>query len=162
MWSIQSDAAPFTLFTWVHFAFGLFSHIASRRLTRFSAWTCALILVLLHTIYEAKDFYLTYILFRNDPRLMREARATVPPFLEMLRESLPPNSFINSVLDTVFFVLGILVAETLALPQQFSRTGAQCIVAGVAVWLVAMIMVYIMLYRRGVFRTVRAWRPPRA
>ena len=82
--------------------------------------------------------------------------------MEMLRESLPPNSFINSVLDTVFFVLGILVAETLALPQQFSRTGAQCIVAGVAVWLVAMIMVYIMLYRRGVFRTVRAWRPPRA
>ena len=155
MFLIRSDDAPFTPFTWVHFAFGLFSQIASRRLTRFGAWSCALILLLLHTVYEAKDFYLTYILFRNDPRLMREARATVPPFL---REYLPPNSFRNSVLDTVFFALGILVAEKLALPQRFSRTGAQCIAAAVAVWFVKMIVVYAVLYRRGAFRGVVSGR----
>ena len=110
----------YSLWSWTHLVFGFLFFIISYKYFKLSSLQTVIILLILHTIYEYKDYDVTYNIYNNNiekinkgRQLLREKQLQKKNLLGLQAEGefhMPPQSFINSIGDTVFFIIGLLIA----------------------------------------------------
>jgi hypothetical protein len=92
-----------TPFTFIHFLNGIIFYIASVQLLKYDFNKSFIIWFLIHLFYECKDFTLSYIMEEGSHSYNNN------------------NSYLNSLGDQIFAMLGFLVGQYLPLfsPRQF-------------------------------------------
>ena len=109
----------YSKWSWTHILFGFIFFIIMNKYTKLSLLYIVIILLVIHTAYEYKDYYGTYITYENNIKKIHNARQ----YLKGKKKSmdnllgvepngefhLPPQSFTNSIGDTLFFLAGIVL-----------------------------------------------------
>ena len=150
-WAARSDDNAVTLYSLTHFGMGIVYQIVLHRVCGLSPWVAAFVALVWHTVYEAKDYYLTYAVYENDAVRMRAARDVVRRWGRgLLVDSLPPNSLANSVGDTVFFAFGVLLGHHLR--HRVTKRSATWVAVFLGVHLVSIVCVYAFLYHKRLLR----------
>lgn len=117
--SINYDEYHFySIWSWLHLIVGVISFIVVYKYSNLSSLNVAIILLILHTIYELKDGYVMYNIYNNDIDLIRSGYKYISDINNRTLNKkslhpqivLPPNSFKNSIGDTVFFALGLYIS----------------------------------------------------
>jgi hypothetical protein len=93
-------------YTFYHLFSGLFAYIILHKYLKFSLLNSFIIYNLLHLIYECKDFYYTYLKKYYGPRQVYSERVRDLGYHSN-------NSYINSISDLVFGIVGFLIIPTL-------------------------------------------------
>lgn len=111
----------YSLWSWTHLWFGILFFIILYKYFKLSSIYIVIILLIIHTIYEYKDYHITYYVYDNNikkinngRRMLREKQLKEKNLLGLKLEGefhMPPQSFKNSVGDTVFFMIGLLIAH---------------------------------------------------
>jgi len=92
--------------TFYHLFSGLFAYIILHKYLKFSLLNSFIIFNLIHLIYECKDYYYTYL---------KKYYGQRPKYSEKMEELgyHSNNSYINSISDLVFGMVGFLIIPTL-------------------------------------------------
>lgn len=116
---LMTDGKPISIWSMTHLLFGYFFFVILHNYFKISVTKTIIILVILHAIYEWKDFYVTYFIYDNDERKMNAAHEIVYEnsyyfrYLSKLGIGagfhLPPNNINNTIGDTLFQLLGIWI-----------------------------------------------------
>ena len=94
------------LHTFLHLFSGLFAYIILHKYLKFSLLNSFIIFNLIHFIYECKDYYYTYL---------KKYYGQRPKYSEKMEELgyHSNNSYINSISDLVFGIVGFLIIPAL-------------------------------------------------
>jgi len=109
----------FDSWNWTHAIFGAVFFIVLDRYFGVDPLRTTIILLIVHTLYEWKDYHVTYRVYDNDPEKIKAGRnyLTSQPYYMWTQDHLdigpafhmPPNNIPNSIGDTIFYVLGIAI-----------------------------------------------------
>jgi hypothetical protein len=114
-----TDEKTYTLWSWTHLVFGGAFFIILYKYFGMSVFNTIILLLVTHTIYEWKDLHVSYNTYDNHPGKIKAARDFLAsrlvkkrPFGEALKGDfhMPPNSYINSIGDSIFYIAGIALA----------------------------------------------------
>lgn len=94
------------IYTFLHIFSGLFAYIILHKILKISLLNSFIIYNLIHLIYECKDYYYTYLKKYYGPRQVYSDRIWDLGYHSN-------NSYINSIGDLVFGILGFLIIPTL-------------------------------------------------
>jgi len=113
----------YSIWSWTHLLFGFSFFIFMYKYLKLPSITILIILLVIHTIYEYKDYHITYNVYNKDINKINNGRTQLrkavnekknilglPPTGEF---HMPPQSLSNSVGDTIFFMLGLVIAYLL-------------------------------------------------
>lgn len=116
---IYSEYYFYSRWSWTHLLFGFVFFILLNKYSTISTMYIVIILFILHTIYEYKDYYVTYHIYGNNIEKMKKGllylkkKSSTKKNIFGLESNnefhMPPQSFINSIGDTVFFMIGIFL-----------------------------------------------------
>ena len=116
-----SETYFYSLWSWTHLLCGFMFFIIMCKYFKLSSLHICIILLIFHTIYEYKDYYITYNVYDNNikkinngRRMLREKQLKEKIFPGSKPEGefhMPPQSFANSIGDTLFFMAGLLIAH---------------------------------------------------
>ena len=148
-WAKWSDDSAVTLYSLAHLAMGIGYQIVFHGVCGLSSWVAAVVALALHTVYEVKDYYLSYVVYENDPARMWAARNVVRQW-GILADLLPPNSLANSVGDTIFFALGLLVGYYLR--HRVTKRAATWVAVLIGVHLASIACIYALMYHKRLLR----------
>ena len=133
----MQDAGTFSLWSITHAIFGAFFFIILNKYFKLSPAVAMVILLILHTVYEWKDYHVTHTIYENNPGKVKAAHdfihANSPIFRRWSKLGLgpgfhlPPNTIQNSVGDTLAYMAGI------GLAYHF-RQDTTPVILDVAVW----------------------------
>lgn len=120
LFELMTDGKPLSLWSLTHLLFGYFFFIILHNYFKLSIKKSIVILVIIHAIYEWKDFYVTYFIYDNDERKMNAAHDIIYEnsyYFKYLSKlglgtgfHLPPNNISNTIGDTIFQLIGIWLA----------------------------------------------------
>ena len=107
--------------SWSHLLFGVCFFIIVNKYSKLSSVNIAIILTIIHTIYEYKDYHITYNVYEKDIAKINKGREIMKEIVDKKNNifgvkpdgefHMPPQSFTNSIGDTIFFVLGLFIAH---------------------------------------------------
>ena len=114
------DDQAFSFWSLTHILFGSLFFIILYKYFKMDPITISILLIIIHTIYEFKDYYIQYVIYDNNYDKIKAGHNSLYSNNKILRYlnkigiglsfHLPPNSFINSIGDTIFFIIGIIIA----------------------------------------------------
>jgi hypothetical protein len=112
--SLMRDSGVFSLWSITHTIFGAFFFIILDKYFRLSPAVATVILLILHTVYEWKDYHVTHTIYENNPGKVKAAHDFVYANPLTFRRwskpglgpesHLPPTSVPNSVGDTLAYM----------------------------------------------------------
>ena len=114
-----TDEKAYTAWSWTHLVFGGAFFLVLYKYFGMSIFNATILLLVAHTVYEWKDLHVSYNIYDNHPGKMKAAHDFLAsrlvkkrPFGEALKGDfqMPPNSYINSIGDTIFYIAGIALA----------------------------------------------------
>lgn len=118
--SPSTDKGFFGLWSFTHMVFGGAFFLILYKYFRLSMLYTIIVLFIIHYIYEWKDIHLTYDIYENHPGKIKAAKnvlASSPHsnakwFKIGIRPGfhMPPNTYINSIGDTIFYIAGVALA----------------------------------------------------
>jgi hypothetical protein len=101
-----TDDKTVTLWSLTHALFGYCFFIILHNYFHLSSAFTIIFLIILHIIYEWKDYYITYHIYENNERKMNVAYE-IAKYNLGASFHLPPNNIKNSVGDMFFQLIGI-------------------------------------------------------
>ena len=114
---LMTDGKPVSIWSLTHLLFGYLFFVILHNYFKMPVTNTVIVLVILHAIYEWKDFYVMYYVYENDKRKMDAAHKIVYDnsyyfrYLSKLGIGggfhLPPNNINNTIGDTLFQLVGI-------------------------------------------------------
>ena len=117
---LMTDSKPVSIWSLTHLLFGYLFFVILHNYFKLPIKKTVLVLVILHAIYEWKDYYVTYHIYGNNKRKMDLAHDIVYEnsyyfrYLSKLGIGagfhLPPNHIYNTIGDTIFQLIGIYIA----------------------------------------------------
>jgi len=120
--SPDTDKDFYSSWSWTHLAFGGAFFIILYKYFGMSVFNAIILLLIVHFIYEWKDIHITHNVYDNHPGKVKAAHDFLAsqPFVDKYGAiffgvfnpafGMPPNSAVNSIGDTVFYIAGIALA----------------------------------------------------
>lgn len=120
MQSLMRDGQAFSIWSITHALFGAFFFIILYKYFKLPPVLTVVLLLVLHTVYEWKDYYVSYEIYDNNPDKINAAHDFIYTNSPLFRGwsqlglgpgfHLPPNSTINSIGDTFSYMIGVAIA----------------------------------------------------
>ena len=113
----------YSVWSWTHLLFGVVFFIILNKYSKLSSLNIVIILMIIHTIYEYNDYYVTYHIYEKDITKINNGRKKMKEIVKEKKNMfgvkndgefhMPPQSFSNSVGDTIFFMVGLFIAYSI-------------------------------------------------
>lgn len=149
----------YSIWSWSHLLFGFMFFILMHKYSKLSSLHIIIILLIVHTIYEYKDYYGTYIIYDNDIKKIHNAHLYLKDKTTKMLNALgvepngvfhmPPQSLKNSVGDTLFFMVGLYIA--FLLKDYINHTIQKLIVYFSIIYWLEVVVSYIYVLDLGLF-----------
>lgn len=137
----------FTVWSATHIIQGAAYAVVCARLFHLSFLWSVVVILVFHTMYEYKDYHLTYVVYGNDASRIDESRRRAShfgPFIDLVH---PPNSLINSAGDTLCCAIGVAVGYGLV---RYISFGTARVIAALAVFhILFFVALHIVFYQEG-------------
>ncbi len=147
LFSNPKDMEFITLAAITHLFQGIVIFLVINHFSQNCPLLAAILTFLLHTLYECKDYYLTYMVYGNDHQKMNRARKKISHW-GMFKGYLPPNSYLNSIGDTIACLIGIIIGYYLR-PVVKGKWITFMIIGLIIYYLFYLPVIYMLLHHKG-------------
>tara|TARA_Y100001958_G_scaffold159515_1_gene161387 strand:+ start:445 stop:966 length:522 start_codon:yes stop_codon:yes gene_type:complete len=147
----------YSVWSWTHLLFGVCFFIIVNKYSKLSSVNIAIILLTIHTIYEYKDYNITYNVYEKDIAKINKGRKLLRKIINEKNNTsdmkpggefhMPPQSFSNSIGDTLFFAFGLFIAHSLK--DKVSPKLFKFIVILTTVYWIGVLVTYISVLETG-------------